>query len=241
MGILGAHSKEDALALLQEQAAEYEAADPDTEVLLAFELIATVAQPNPGDDGTYLLYTGDEWIGEYVEFAAEHDMLVVLDLQIGHDTIPNEINKIRKWLEYPHVHVALDPEFSTGPNEFLPGRAPGSFIGEVDGHDVQVAMEMLADIARENNLPNKVLIVHQFENEMIYNKDVITPIPGVDFVLDMDGFGSPEAKIGNYNVFVRQELIQWGGIKLFYEQDDPLIDPATIVDLEPPPMVIIYQ
>lgn len=236
MGILGEYSKEDLLARLQEQAAEFEAADPNTPVKLAFELIATVAQPDPGPDGTYLLYTGDEWIGEYVEFTAANDMLLILDLQIGHNTVRNEIELVRKWLEYPHVHVALDPEFSTGPD-----RVPGSFIGEVDGNQVQIAMELLSDIARTNNLPNKILIVHQFEAEMIYNKEAITPLPGVDFVLDMDGFGSPEAKIGNYNIFVTQELIEYGGIKLFYQQDAPLIDPATIVGLNPSPRIIIYQ
>ncbi|MFW6075026.1 MAG: hypothetical protein ACOC9Y_05475, partial [Chloroflexota bacterium] len=241
MGILGEYSKEEVLARLQEEAANYEAADPDTPVKMAFELIATVAQPSPGDDGTYLLYTGDEWIGEYVEFTRENDLLLILDLQIGHDTIPNEIDKIRHWLEEPHVHLALDPEFSTGENPMLPDRVPGSVIGEVDGHHVQEGMEMVADIVEEHDLPNKIFIVHQFEADMIYNKDAIEPIDGVDFVLDMDGFGTPESKIGNYGVFVQQEIIQYGGIKLFYKQDDPLIDPATIVGLEPSPLVVIYQ
>jgi hypothetical protein len=236
MGILGEYSKEELLVRLQEQAAAYEAADPDTPVKMAFEIIATVAQPNPGPDGTYLLYTGDEWIKEYVDFTAANDMLLILDLQIGHNTIRNEVELVRKWLEYPHVHAALDPEFSTGPD-----RVPGSFIGEVDGNQVQIAIEILSDIATNHNLPNKILIVHQFEREMIYNKEAITPLPGVDFVLDMDGFGSPEAKIGNYNIFVTQELIEFGGIKLFYKQDTPVIDPATIVGLDPPPMVVIYQ
>lgn len=236
MGILGEYSKEDLLVRLQEQAAEYEAADPNTPVKLAFEIIATVAQPNPGPEGTYLLYTGDEWLGEYVEFTAANDMLLILDLQIGHNTIRNEVELVRHWLEYPHVHVALDPEFSTGPD-----RVPGSFIGEVDGNQVQVAVELLSEIASANNLPNKILIVHQFEDEMIYNKEAITPLPGVDIVLDMDGFGSPDAKIGNYNIFVNQELIEYGGIKLFYGQDSPLMDPATVVGLDPSPRFIVYQ
>jgi hypothetical protein len=236
MGILGEYSKEELLARLQEQAAAYTAADPDTPVVLAFEIIGTVAQPNPGDDGTYLLYTGDEWIGEYVDFATANNMLVIIDLQIGHNTIPNEIERIRHWLARPNVHVALDPEFSTGPD-----RIPGEFIGEVDGNEVQKAVNLLAEIVAEHNLPNKILIVHQFESEMIYNKDRITPVEGVDVVIDMDGFGGAGAKIENYDIFVRQELIQYGGIKLFYQQDDPLLTPAEIVALEPSPQVVIYQ
>lgn len=242
MGILGEFEKEEVLRLLREQAAEFEAADPNTPVVLAFELIATVAQPWPMDDGTYVAYTGDEIIGEFVDFVTENDMILILDLQIGHDTIVNQINLIRHWLEHPRVHVALDPEFSTAANETVPvDRIPGEFIGESDGHDIQAGMELVAQIVRENNLPAKIVMVHQFENEMIFNKDVITPIEGVNFVLDMDGFGSPEAKLMNYDIFVRDELIEYGGIKMFYRQDEPVLTAEQIVNLDPPPLVVIYQ
>jgi hypothetical protein len=169
-------------------------------------------------------------------------LLLILDLQIGHDTIPNQIAKISEYLKYPHVHVALDPEFSTIASPAVPrDRAPGEFIGEVNGHDVNLAIQMLSDLVTQHGLPRKMLIVHQFEDEMIYNKYVITPQPGVDFVLDMDGFGGPEAKIGNYGFYVREELIEYGGIKLFFKQDGPLLTPAEVVALQPPPLVVIYQ
>jgi hypothetical protein len=242
MGVLGTGSPEELFPRLQQQAAEWQAADPATPVKMAFEIIATVAQPNPGDDGTYLLFSGNELIGEYVEFATQHDMIVILDLQIGHNTIPNEIERIRQWLELPNVHVALDPEFSTAANDIpRPDRVPGSLIGEVSGYDVQIAIEMLAEIVAQHNLPNKILIVHQFEEEMIYNKHAIEVLPGVDFVTDMDGFGPPAVKLGGYGAFVTDELIEYGGIKLFYEQDDPILDPATLLSLSPPPVVVIYQ
>lgn len=241
MGILGEYSKADLYAKLKEQAAAYEAADPSKPTVLAFELIATVAQNYPTDDGDYLLYTGDEWIGEYVQFATEHNMLVILDLQIGLDTIPNQIEQIRKWLEYPNVHVALDPEFSMRGHHNLSDRIPGEYIGEVDGNEVMQGMQMISQIVAEHKLPSKMVIVHQFEKDMIYNKDAIAPVDGVDFVLDMDGFGGPDAKLGNYNTFVKQQLIEYGGIKLFYQQDQPLLDPQTLVSLDPPPLVVIYQ
>src|SRR5690606_40069495 len=113
---------------------------PSRPVLVAFELIATVAQPFPGDDGDYLADTGAHIIQEFVDFTAANNMLLILDLQIGHDTIPNQIAKVREYLRYPHVHVALDPEFSTAANPGVPrDRAPGEFIGEVNGHDVNIA------------------------------------------------------------------------------------------------------
>ena len=107
--------------------------------------------------------------------------------------------------------------------------------------DIQKAVEMLSQIVAEKQIPSKILILHQFETEMIYNKDAIKPLPGVDIVLDMDGFGSPDAKLGNYDHFVTQELIEYGGIKLFYRQDDPLLTPEQIVALDPPALVVIYQ
>lgn len=236
MGILGASSKEEALRKLREQGAAYEAADPSRPVQLAFELIATVAQPYPGEDGTYVAYTGDAWIGEYVDFATQNGLVVILDVQIGWSTIAAEIERIRPWLERPNVFLAIDPEFSTGPN-----RVPGTFIGEVDGAKVQSGLETISQIVRDKGLPPKVVIVHQFESDMILNKQLIKPLPGVDVVIDMDGFGTPEAKIGNYNYFVRDQLVQYGGIKLFYKQDDPLLTPEQVVALDPPPLVVIYQ
>jgi hypothetical protein len=242
MGILGEYSKEEAHSLLEQQAAEYEAVDPAHPVVLAFELIATVAQPHPGDDGTYVAYTGDEIIQDYVDYVTANNMILILDLQIGHDTIPNQINMIRHWLELPNVHVAIDPEFSMKANEIVPrDRTPGEFIGEANGLHIQEGMELLAQIVAEAGIPPKMFIVHQFEEDMIYNKDQITPVPGVQFVLDMDGFGGVEAKVGNYAHFVRDQLIEFGGIKLFYRQDDPLLTPAEIVALDPPALLVIYQ
>lgn len=242
MGILGEFSKEEVLRQLQEQGAAYEAADPAHPVKLAFELIATVAQNWPADNGTYTAYTGDEIIQEFVDFTAANGLLLILDLQIGWDTIPNQIEQIRKWLEYPHVHLALDPEFSTAANEIVgTDRVPGEFIGEADGNDIQAGVQIISEMTQSLGLPPKMLILHQFESEMIYNKSAISSLPGVDIVLDMDGFGSPDAKIANYGHFVTDELIEYGGIKLFYRQDDPLLTPADIVVLDPPALVVIYQ
>ncbi len=237
MGILGEYSKEDLLAILREQAAEYEAVDPSTPVIPAFELIATVAQPDPQDDGTYLLYTGDEWIQEYVDFTAENNMLLFLDLQVGHSTIPEQLGWIWHWLQYPHVHVAIDPEFATAPDH-----APGTIIGGVDGGHVNIAIEMLSELVIQNDLPPKILIVHQFETIMIRNKESIKPLPGVDFVLHMDGWGTTEAKVGNYHHFVSNQLIQHGGFKIFYKQDIPVMTPAEVLEMGPPaPVFISYQ
>lgn len=236
MGILGEYEKEELLQVLREEIANYEAADPDTPVIPAFELIATVAQPEPQADGTYLLYTGDPWIQEYVDFTAENGMLLFLDLQVGHSTIRDQLGLVWHWLQYPHVHIAIDPEFATGPDH-----PPGTIIGGVDGNHINIAIEALSELVLETGLPPKILVIHQFDTRMIRNKHVIQPLPGVDFVLHMDGWGTTEAKVGNYHHFVRNELIQYGGFKIFYRQDIPVMEAEEVLQMEPPPLFISYQ
>ena len=77
--------------------------DPATE-----EVIATVAQGWPAEDDTYLLNTDMETLVAYADFAEANDMLLFLDLQIGRNTVPAEIEKVRSLLERPYVHLALD-------------------------------------------------------------------------------------------------------------------------------------
>jgi hypothetical protein len=236
MGILGEYSMEELRDRLLEEAANYQAADPSRPVIPAFEVIATVAQRDPGADGTFILDTDKETIGEYVDFAAANDMLVFLDLQIGRGTVADEIEKVRPFLEEPHVHLALDPEFA-----IAEGEIPGEYIGELTAESIAYAQETLVAISEEQGIPPKVLIVHQFREDMIVGKDRIEPVPGVQLVLDADGYGAPELKTQVYNILVRDEPIEFAGIKLFYKQDKPVMTAAEILALTPSPDLIIYQ
>lgn len=236
MGILGEYDMDELLAKLKEEKAAYEAADPSKPVMMAFELIVSVAQNWPADNDTYLLHTDDETIQTYIDFATANDIILILDLQIGRSTVKAEIDKVEKWLLNPNVHLALDPEFA-----MAEGEIPGAGIGGIDGSDVTYAQERMAKLSSENNLPPKVLIVHQFYEEMIRNSEQIAPIDGVQLVIDFDGYGDPANKIAGYNLFLQERQIQFAGIKLFYKQDDPLMTPQEIVALSPPPDFICYQ
>jgi hypothetical protein len=236
MGIIGEYSKEEIAQRLQTEAANYEAADPSRPVLTAFELIATVAQRDPGPDGTYILDTDMDTLKEYVDYAADHNMLVFLDLQIGRGTVAAEIEKVRPLLERPNVHLAIDPEFA-----IAPGEIPGEHIGSLPAESITYAQQYLAKLSHDLGLPPKILIVHQFREDMIGGKDQLAPVPGVQLVIDADGYGEPELKTQVYNILVRDQPVQFGGIKLFYKQDHPLMTAAEILALKPPPDVIIYQ
>jgi hypothetical protein len=236
MGIVGEMSKDELLVKLRAEAAAFEAADPSRPVMPAIELISSVAQNWPADDDTYLLHTDEATIQEYVDFTAENGILLILDLQIGHSTVRAEIDRIEKWLLYSHVHLAIDPEFAM-PEGFI----PGSTIGGIDASDITYAQERLAKLALDNDLPPKVLIVHQFYEGMIRNSETLAPVEGVQLVIEFDGFGAPANKIAGYMQFIHDRPIEFGGIKLFYKQDDPLMTPAELVALTPPPDLIIIQ
>ncbi|HET9661257.1 MAG TPA: hypothetical protein VFP05_13055 [Thermomicrobiales bacterium] len=236
MGILGEHAKEDLLPLLQEQAAAYEAADPTRPVKLAYEVIASVAQRDAGADGNYLEYTDPAWIQEYIDYTAANDLLLILDMQYGRNSTEQEIDAVEEYLLYPHVHLALDPEFHVAE-----GEVPGEDLGQIDASDVDYALQRLAQLSADNGLPPKILIVHQFNVYSIANKDQIQEIDGVQFVLEVDGWGDPEMKQGTYDVIAGEVPFSFYGFKLWYQQDVPLMTPEEVLALVPPPDIVIYQ
>lgn len=236
MGIVGEYAMEEIALAVREVAANYAAADPSRPVIPAFELIATVAQRTPGDDGTYILDTDLETLTAYVDYAESQGMLVFLDLQVGRGTVADEIEKVRSLLERPNVHLAIDPEFAVAE-----GQIPGEYIGSVPAESITYAQQVLAQISAEQGIPPKVLIVHQFREDMIQGKEQLKPYPGVQLVIDADGYGAPELKTAVYNFLVRDEPVEFAGVKLFYKQDTPLLTPQEILALVPSPDVIIYQ
>jgi hypothetical protein len=240
MGILGEYGVNDDLdglrEALLEQAAGYEAADPSRPVLTGFEVIASVAQADPMADGSFLVHTDPELVQQYVDYTAAHEMPLFLDFQFGRTSIDDELAAAEPWMVYPHVHLALDPEFKMGPDEL-----PGVHIGQITGSEVTRAQEWLAERCAVNGLPPKVLMVHQFHYSMIEDKEFISPVPGVQLVIDMDGHGPPWMKLESYEVVITQQPIEYHGIKLFYPFDEPLMTPAEVVALDPAPDLIIYQ
>jgi hypothetical protein len=52
---------------------------------------------------------------------------------------------------------------------------------------------------------------------------------------------SPSAKTTKYDLLVGDEPIQYGGFKLFYRQDEPLLSPEQVLALDPASVVINYQ
>src|SRR3712207_9480644 len=64
--------------------------------------------------------------------------LLFLDVQIGRDSVANQIDFVRPFLELPHVHLALDPEFA-----IAEGETPGLELGSLDASAITEAQETL--------------------------------------------------------------------------------------------------
>ncbi len=236
MGILGEIPSEAMMDRLEKQAEEWRRADPTVKTQPALELVTIVASDKPGASGLYRTRMTDAVIEKVLGWARSRGWPVILDIQVGHSTVRQEVEALRKYLEMPDVHLALDPEF-----DMPRGRVPGKRIGTSDAEDVNVAIIMLAEMVEKKKLPPKLLLVHRFTEEMLMRYELVRLDPRVQVSIIMDGFGSPALKRKIYRVIVKREPVQFGGFKLFYKNDKPLMKPAEVLEMDPKPAVIIYQ
>jgi hypothetical protein len=236
MGILGELPPEEMIARLEKQAEAYAAADPSHPVQLALELVAVVAQAGPGPDGKYRLRMDAEVIDEVAGWAESRGYVLILDIQVGRSTVEDEVRAMMPFLRRPYVHLAIDPEFAMSSTQ-VPGRA----IGSHGAQDVNVAIDLLADLVTEEKLPPKVLLVHRFTDNMLAGQDTLKSDPRVQVAVIMDGFGPPATKLETWDRVIRGQGFPYNGFKLFYKQDVPLMTPEQVVELDPTPMVVIYQ
>ncbi len=232
MGILGELTIGNLVERLRSHASVYDSLNGAKAVQPALHIVYATAQPLPGDSGLYLLYVDHTTLQRYIDEACRNGFLVILDLQIGRSNVEAEVKKILKYLQYPHVHLALDPEFA-----MMDGEVPGEAIGSLDAVDVNAAQGLLQSLVEEHDLPKKMLIVHQFLEDMITNPGLIEDYPAVELVVDMDGFGAAADKIAKYHIFTPKA--DHPGIKLFFQQDVGLMTERQVLELLPG--VIIYQ
>ncbi len=205
-------------------------------VMPAMELIATIANASPGDDGKYRTRQKKRLIRNYLKAAREAQAILILDIQPGRADFMDEVRALREFLEEPDVSIALDPEWSMDP-----GEVPGQQIGSTDARKVNQVADYMSGIVREKNLPQKVLLVHRFTAEMIENERDIEPPPGIAVVESVDGFGGREVKADKYRAFTRGKEGLYEGFKLFYKEDTNLMGPRQVLNLEPHPNLVIYE
>ena len=241
MGVLGEYQEDIMLNKLKGEVEKWTSADPEIPAIPALHYIAVTAQGSPGEAGKYRLRMPDKEIDKVIAMAEKIDAIVFLDIQVGLSNLQSEIPVFEKYLKMPQVHLGIDAEFS-----MKTGARPGTVVGTFDAQDINYATNYLAKLVKENNLPPKILIVHRYTQKMITNYQNIKPLPEVQVVMNMDGWGGQAKKKNTYKQFVYKEPVQFAGFKLFYKNDikEPntvVMSPTDVLKLNPQPIYIQYQ
>jgi hypothetical protein len=234
LGALGIGTPAQAAKRLLRQAKPYDR--KTRRVLPVMELISTVATAAPGPSGLYRDHLASATIRRYLNAARRARALLVLDIQPGRGQFGPEIERLARWLREPDVGLALDPEWHVGPDQL-----PGKVIGATDADVVNAAAAYLAKIVHERDLPEKLLLVHRFTDNMISRADRLRTVGGVRTVVNVDGFGSNSVKIAKYKSFVRSTPHVGRGFKLFYKEDVKTMTPRQVMALSPRPDVVVYE
>ena len=233
LGALGIGTPASAARRLERQAKAY--VRPDRPVLPALELIAVIANADAGQDGLYRTRQTDAVIRRYLRAARRAKALLLLDIQPGASDFFTEATRLERWLREPDVGLALDPEWRVGP-----GEVPGKVIGHVDSREVNAVTAWLEKLSAENDLPEKLVVVHQFTDDMV-DDTTLKARDGLQIVLNADGFGTHPVKKSKYDAFTRRAPGFEPGFKLFYEEDVGLMTPRQVLRLRPPPDFVVYE
>ncbi|MDQ6837681.1 MAG: hypothetical protein M3137_04885 [Actinomycetota bacterium] len=233
LGVLGDAPPETLWSRLSAMAAPY--TTPGTAVVSSYELIAFTAEASPGHDGSYSAELPAAEISSYLQVVRAHDGMLILDIQPGRNSLLSEAQALRPWLVDAHVGLALDPEW-----ELQPGQRPGRQVGHTTAAEIDQVSSWLDQLTVANRLPQKLLLIHQFQAAMIPDKPAVTARPNLAIAFNMDGFGGVNNKLSVYQLLASDP--RWAlGYKLFYTTDRPLQDPAQVLALAPPPAIVEYE
>ena len=191
--------------------------------MLAFELIATVANADPGEDGMYRTRQTDAVIRRYLRAARRPKALLLLDIQPGHADFMDEVRRLDRWLREPDVGLALDPEWHT------PGAQPGTVIGSVDAGDGQRGLRPPGeDRARAATSPRSCSSSTSSRADMIRGKAQVVQRPGLATTMNVDGFGDRANKVAKYRQFTHDGTQFHAASSSSTSEDTGLMQPRSV-------------
>lgn len=236
LGVLGEQGPAEGVERARRIAEGYDA--DGIPVITAFEIITTLASSAPGSDNNYSLRTAIADLKPWIDAAEYAGMYVILDLQPGRGDFLTQAKEYEELLLAPHVGLALDPEWRLEPHQFHLRQ-----VGSVKAGEVNQVVDWLAQLVRENNLPQKLLMVHQFSHEMIADRSEIRTTPELAVMIHMDGQGRSDLKFNTYAEITRGALENgwWWGWKNFYDEDFPTLTAEQTLTVRPVPYVVSYQ
>ncbi len=116
-------------------------------------------------------------------------------------------------------------------------------IGSVDSAEINEVVAYLTDLVQRHDLPQKMLVLHQFRSSMITGREFVDAgRPEVAVVLHADGHGSPAQKFDTWGALQSglppQIHMAW---KNFYDEDLPTFTPDQTMAIEPKPVFVSFQ
>lgn len=237
LGILGEQGPAEGRERMQDFVDAY--AGDGSEVIPTYEIIASVASAGAGDDGDYSTEWPVDTFTDWIDFAAANGMYVILDLQPGREDFLSQAKLYEELLMLPFVGLALDPEWRLTDDQVHMEQT-----GTVDAAEINEVVAWLGDLVRDNGLPQKMLLLHQFKTSMITNRDQIVIRPELQTVIQMDGDGTEPQKDATWETLRSgpdTDRYAWGW-KNFFGQDEPESpSPEETMGKVPSPILVSYQ
>lgn len=236
LGVLGEQGPLETIERMASFVAAYEADGYQT--IPTFEMLASVAAADITDDGDYSFEWPIATFTEWVEVAEQQGAYVILDLQPGREDFLSQAMQYEELLLHPHVGLALDPEWRLKPDQIHLQQ-----VGRVDAAEVNLVVDWLADLVRDNGLPQKMIIVHQFRDFMIQDRATLKERPELQMVIQMDGQGPIATKDTTWAVLTsgtEDNHWRWGW-KNFFDEDSPTPSPEHTMGKDPVPVFVSYQ
>lgn len=236
LGVLGEQGIPETIARAREHAARYEPYTDDV-VVPSLEIIASIASAGAGPDGDYSAERPVAELRPLIDAAGEAGLYVVLDLQPGRTDFLTQARRYEELLRLPHVGLALDPEWRLAPDQVHLRQIGGVGIDEVNG-----VVTYLADLTRQERLPQKLLVLHQFRHSMLRDRARLDTSRGeLAVTIHVDGQGTQPAKNETWrSLQVDAPNVYWGW-KNFYDEDSPMLTPEQTMRIVPTPDLVTYQ
>lgn len=240
---LGALGEQDPEATLDRMQPFLDAYGADgSQAVPTFEMIAAVAAAQATEDGDYSFEWPPDTFRPWIETAQANGAYVILDLQSGRDDFLTQAKMYQELLLLPNVGLALDPEWRLQPDQVHLRQ-----IGSVTAAEANQVIDWVADLVRDNGLPQKMIIIHQFRHSMIQDRDSLKERPEIQLVIQMDGeggAGGEALKDRTYDALTagtEDKHWKWGW-KNFFDEDEPGPPPPENVMRKDPPVVYVsYQ
>ena len=237
LGALGEQDPKASVARAQKDVKAYQPYSPEP-VIPGFEIIATVASEFPGDDGDFSNEATVDELKPYVDAVTEAGGYAVIDLQPGTARFVDQAKRYEELLKRPNVGLALDPEW-----KLSPGMKPAQEVGHTDAAEINEVVTWLADLTAKENLPQKALVLHQFQAQMIRDREKVdTSRKEIQIVLHADGHGKPDEKMQTWDMLLKDLPkgfeMAW---KNFLDEDTPLFTPEHTMGVSPRPWFVSFQ